>query len=69
MLGACLMSHFRVALLACLIGTVGLVGCGRKSDLETPSAAAAERRKAGEKNVEAPAPREDKRFFLDALID
>ncbi|MDQ6432666.1 lipoprotein [Mesorhizobium sp. LHD-90] len=63
----------RLILSAALIASLGLVGCGRKSDLDTPYAAAVQARKDAQKAGEPlpPEPRkpvEDKPFILDRLI-
>lgn len=66
----------KAASIAGLVLFAGLVlaGCGRKSGLDTPYAAAVEARKEAERNDE-PLPPEptppvkDKRFILDGLID
>jgi len=57
-------------LLALVLVTTVMVGCGRKTDLDVPGAAVIPRAKAGETAApeSAKPPVEDRRFILDGLL-
>ena len=70
------MNVSRLTLTATLIlGLAAVAGCGRKSDLDTPSQAAYEREKEAADKAGTPPPARpsddtpDRRFILDGLID
>jgi predicted small lipoprotein YifL len=64
---------YRFLLLGCLVLSLGLAGCGRRAELDTPYQAAVDARREARLNKqplppEPKRPAEDRPFILDPLL-